>query len=97
MADDLAVGAHTFAAFTPVMREIDTFKQVSGLGHNEDKTAVISAKPVDLTDEIAACPWPALLVALQHTYLGIEFGRELDLEAIWAPVLARMHARCQRF
>ena len=59
MADDLAVGAHTFAAFIPVMREIDTFKQVSGLGHNEDKTAVISAKAVDLTDEIAACPWPA--------------------------------------
>jgi ribonuclease HI len=98
-ADDLAVECRRFLELHPAMHTIDGFKVASGLGHNMEKTAVLSARgrPRTLQQQIAASPWPLLCAPLTHTYLGITMGRKLQLEDIWAPILDKMEGRCNRW
>ena len=72
-ADDLAIGAKAFQDLHPAMRAIDTFKAISGLGHNMEKTAALSARgrAGALQRQIADSPWPSLSSPPQHIYLGI--------------------------
>jgi ribonuclease HI len=98
-ADDLAIGARHFPELHPAMLDIDAFKVVSGLGHNMEKTAVLSARgrPGSLQRLVATSPWPLLCAPPTHPYLGIPLGRKLQLEDIWSPILAKMEGRCLRW
>ena len=70
---------------------------MSGLGHNEHKTAVLSARDSDLSATIATCPWPRLKISREQVYLGIPFGRDLTLIEIYEPTLTKIEQRCTKY
>jgi ribonuclease HI len=75
-ADDLAFSARYLHQLAPVMRLIDAFTEVSGLGINTDKTVLVSAG--DLAPSVAwvkrESPWSDLQVCDRCLYLGVLIG-----------------------
>ena len=59
-ADDLAIAATRLSEVWQPMRLVDSFRQASGLGINEDKTRIISARSSDISSSLSACPWKEL-------------------------------------
>lgn len=83
-ADDLAVLARVFVHLWPVMRIIDSFSEVSGLGINYDKTALMPSLPSDFEPSaVLRSPWPAIVVADRYTHLGVLIGPEVTPEEIF--------------
>ena len=79
------------------MRGIDSFKVLSGLGQNMDKTVVISSHDslTCLRRRVRMSPWPQLAVRDRYTCLGIPVGK-LTLNGVYegARLLDKMEARC---
>jgi hypothetical protein len=98
-ADDLAVGSRLFGSLHGAMRGIDSFKVLSGLGQNMDKTVVISSHDslTCLRRRVRLSPWPQLAVRDRYTCLGIPVGKvKLTLNGVYegARLLDKMEARC---
>ena len=109
-ADDLAVGSGDFLCLWQPMRLVDDFRGASGLGINEDKTRIVSARPSRLHDYIGVCsgrvsalvyanrcPWRLVKEAIDYTYLGILFGRYVGVEDVYAKALTGLEDRAARF
>jgi hypothetical protein len=88
-ADDLAVEAKNIDHIISVFPILDSFTAVSGLGINRDKTVILSAKdsahtsfsPVKL--RIQHSSWPLVKFDESHKYLGILFGRKIQVPDIY--------------
>ena len=64
------------------MRLVDSFRQASGLGINEDKTRIISVRSSDISASLSACPWKEVKLAASYKHLGILIGRSLKVADI---------------
>ena len=70
---------------------------LSGLGINEDKTRVISARSSDISSSLSACPWKEVKLAPSYKYLGILIDRSLEVADISEVPLAGYIDRAARF
>ena len=101
-ADDLAIETDTLDDAIRAFPVIDSFSVASGLGINRDKTVILSAKdhrgiasaPAVL--QLQESSWPLVKLAESHKYLGILFGRSVQVEDIFAAPAKKAldRARC---
>ena len=105
-ADDLAVSTHDFFKLWDPMLLVDAFRRASGLGINEDKTRIVSARPSDISRYIQPrtmtefqrrCPWRGVKEALRYKYLGILFGREVRTGDIFEIALTQLADRATSY
>ena len=95
-ADDLAVMAKSLNLIYEVMRLLDAFRRVSGLGINEDKTKILpsAAFGKQLQAELAAdSPWPLVKLTRTYKYLGIHFGLGLTNVKVFELVYEKFKKR----
>ena len=101
-ADDLAIETDTLVDAIRAFPVIDAFSNASGLGINRDKTVILSAKDhhagsfLPAVQRLQESSWPLVKFADSHKYLGILFGRAIQVEDIFAAPAqkARERARC---
>jgi len=102
-ADDLAIETDTLDDAIKAFPVIDAFSSASGLGINRDKTVILSAKdhrarglaPAVL--KLQNSSWPLVKFADSHKYLGILFGRAIQVEDIFAAPAQKARDRARRF
>ena len=91
-ADDLAVGSYDFKSLWAPMRLVDRFRAASGLGINQDKTRIVSARPSDISrflrpstlfEHLHRCPWWDVKEADAYKYLGLLFGRLVTVPEVY--------------
>jgi hypothetical protein len=101
-ADDLTIDTDKIDNVIQAFPVIDDFTTASGLGVNRDKTVILSAKDPNcrssgsIIQRIQDSIWPLVKVVDKHKYLGIIFGRKVQVEEVFtAPAKkARDRARC---
>ena len=82
---------------------IDNFTVASGLGINRDKTVILSSrdnskKRFEATRlSIRGSGWPLVNFVNSHKYLGILFGRNIQVEDIYAAPALKAIERARRF
>ena len=102
-ADDLAVETKTIEEVILAFPIIDAFTVASGLGINRDKTVILSAKnhlckafePTSLC--ISSSSWPLVKIVDSHKYLGILFGRKIQVEDVFAAPAKKASDRARSF
>jgi hypothetical protein len=102
-ADDLAIETRSIEDAISAFPIIDDFTIASGLGINRNKTVILSAKDC-LHKSFApkllliqnSC-WPLVKVVNSHKYLGILFGRKVEVSDIYAAPAAKAIERARRF
>lgn len=94
-ADDIAISSPCLSQLTKTMERIDQFREISGLGVNEDKTKVLSARPHKRSDRLSleASRWPLVKIVEEYRYLGILFGRKVWVENIYRDVMEKAETR----
>ena len=101
-ADDLAIETESVEDVTLAFPVIDNFTTASGLGINRNKTVILSAKDHHISSftpairRIQGSSWPLVKFAESHKYLGILFGRKIQVEDIFAAPAKKAadRARC---
>ena len=102
-ADDLAIETNTLADAIRAFPVIDDFSNASGLGINRDKTVILSAKDHHAGSFSTAVQclqdssWPLVKFADSHKYLGILFGRAIQVEDIFAAPAQKARERARSF
>ena len=102
-ADDLAIETDNLENAIQAFPVIDNFTFASGLGINRDKTVILSAKDhqsglfAPAVQLIQNSNWPLVKFADRHKYLGILFGRKVQVEDIFAAPAKKAFERAQRF
>ena len=100
VADDLAMGSSDYHRFRPCITEINTFKGVSGLGHNIDKTKIICSSQ-ERDDEarawVATTAWTDMRVAGTYVYLGVLFGATVTTTDVFMEALKKAEKRAQMY
>ena len=102
-ADDLAVESDNIKNIVLVFPIIDSYTVASGLGINRDKTVILSAKdsahtrfsPTKLF--IQGSSWPLVKFVNSHKYLGILFGRNIQVEDVYAAPALKARERARKF
>ena len=101
-ADDLAVGSLDFKSLWAPMRLVDRFRAASGLGVNQDKTRIVSARPSDISrflrpttvpEYMDRCPWRDVMEADVYKYLGLLFGRMVTVPDVYKIALKGLSDR----
>ena len=98
-ADDLAIETNSIRAF-PI---IDDFTVASGLGINREKTVILSVKDCShrsfrpTLTRIQNSSWPLVKVVNSHKYLGIIFGRKIQVEEVYAAPALKALERAKKF
>jgi hypothetical protein len=102
-ADDLAIETVTLEDAVSAFPVIDCFTTASGLGINRNKTVILSAKDhlarsfIPSTVRIQNSSWPLVKFADSHKYLGILFGRKVQVEDIFAAPAKKAADRARSF
>ena len=102
-ADDLAIETDTLEDAVLAFPVIDCFTIASGLGINRNKTVILSAKDhlsgifAPSTARIQNSSWPLVKFADSHKYLGILFGRKIQVEDIFAAPAKKAGDRARSF
>ena len=102
-ADDLAVESDNLGDVIRTFPVIDDFTIASGLGVNRDKTVILSAKDshsrsfAPAIRKIQNSKWPLVKFADSHKYLGILFGRSIQVEDIYAAPAKKALDRARSF
>jgi hypothetical protein len=102
-ADDLAVESDNLKNVISTFPVIDDYTKASGLGINRDKTVVLSAKDhkcrrfCSSVQTIRDSSWPLVKFADSHKYLGIIFGRDVQVEDIFAAPAKKALDRARAF
>ena len=102
-ADDLAIETDTLEDAVLAFPVIDSFTIASGLGINRNKTVILSAKDhlsgifAPSTARIQNSSWPLVKFADSHKYLGILFGRKIQVEDIFAAPAKKAGDRARSF
>jgi hypothetical protein len=102
-ADDLRVKSNSITDIVKTFPVIDCFTRVSGLGINRDKTVILSSEDhLDVRFEpcnrvVRESCWPLVKFVDSHKYLGILFGRKIQVEDIFAAPAKKAFDRAMRF
>jgi len=102
-ADDLAIETDTLDDAIRAFPVIDSFTTASGLGINRDKTVILSAKDHNKVNfapaikRLQESSWPLVKFADSHKYLGILFGRAIQVEDIYAAPAKKALERARSF
>jgi hypothetical protein len=89
-ADDLRVKSKSIKSIIETFPVIDCFTLVSGLGINRDKTVILSSRDHRSTlfepclSLVQQSCWPLVKFVDSHKYLGILFGRKIQVEDVFA-------------
>jgi hypothetical protein len=102
-ADDLAVESDSLDDTIKAFPVIDAFSMASGLGINRDKTVVLSAQDTNhsrfmpYTLLLQQSCWPLVKFTGSHKYLGILFGRNIQVQDIFAAPAKKAIERARLF
>ena len=102
-ADDLAIETKCINDAILAFPIIDDFTVASGLGINRNKTVILSAKDCEHSSFapnlllIQNSSWPLVKVVNSHKYLGILFGRRIQVGEIFAAPAQKAFERARRF
>jgi hypothetical protein len=98
-ADDLAFATDNLRLIVLVMDIIDEFKEISGLGVNEDKTKILTRhEPTEADRElVASSSWPLVEFAECYKYLGVLMGREVSTHDIFSAALTKYRTRINNY
>ncbi len=102
-ADDLAIETRNIEDAILAFPIIDEFTVASGLGINRNKTVILSAKDCSHRSFapklllIQNSRWPLVKVVNSHKYLGILFGRTIQVEDVYAAPAGKAIERARRF
>ena len=98
-ADDIALQTDDLEALQPSIQAIHTFRDISGLGVNTDKTRIMPVWDVDekvKNDFIDRCAWKDVKFTDKYTYLGVPFGPHITAKDIYTLALDKVRKRCKR-
>jgi hypothetical protein len=102
-ADDLAIETNSIEDAVKAFPIIDDFTVASGLGINRDKTVILCAKDCSSVSfrptltQIQNSKWPLVKVVNSHKYLGILFGRKIQIDEIYAAPALKALDRATKF
>ena len=97
-ADDLAVASTKLKWLWPVMKIIDVFALISGLGINTDKSAILPSLPDMVGDmDMTNCPWSDIKIVESYKHLGMLIGFDLQLENIFQVAHEKAMARLESY
>ena len=102
-ADDLSIEAGTIEDTVRAFPIIDAYTVASGLGINRDKTVILSARNHNgrgfgpAMDCVHTSEWPLVKFADSHKYLGILFGRMVQVEDVFAAPAKKAADRARSF
>ena len=102
-ADDLRVQSNSIMDIVKTFPVIDRFTYVSGLGINRDKTVILSSRDHHSSlfepclRAVRDSNWPLVKFVDSHKYLGILFGRKIQVEDIFAAPAKKALDRAKRF
>ena len=102
-ADDLAIETRNISDAILAFPIIDDFTVASGLGINRNKTVILCAEDCSLETFapklllIQNSSWPLVKVVNSHKYLGILFGRKVQVNDIYAAPAKKAFDRARRF
>jgi ribonuclease HI len=83
-ADDIAVATKDCKALWPVMQIVDLFTTVSGLGINQDKSALLPTRACTNQEQLLSdCPWQDIQMVKDYKHLGVLMGYEITTENIF--------------
>jgi len=93
-ADDTAVGTRDVRFLTPVFFMFDEWCSVSGCTVNVKKTKIIStaAHPPNVRSFVPE-HWDQIAYADSYVYLGVLFGRNIDVTMVYSAALCKFEAR----
>ena len=99
-ADDLAIMASTEESIHESMRLLDSFRSVSGLGINENKTKVLPT--MSLTERqkssfLETSPWSSIQLTTRYKYLGVHIGLNLTNVMVFEEALKKLKARIRDY
>ena len=89
-ADDLALEALSISTIIQAFPILDRYTKASGLGINRDKTVILSSRNPGATHynlikyKLKKSSWPLVLTVMSHKYLGIIFGRNIQVDDVFA-------------
>ena len=89
-ADDLALEANNIRSIIQSFPILDRYTDASGLGINRDKTVILSSRNHLSTsysfilNKLNKSTWPLVKTVLSHKYLGIFFGRNIQVDDVFA-------------
>ena len=89
-ADDLALESNDIGTIIQSFPILDRFTDASGLGINRDKTVLLSSNDISsldystITNKLKESTWPLVVTVESHKYLGILFGRNLQVDEVFA-------------
>ena len=96
-ADDLAVAFNYITDIDYMLRRIDDFSQISGLGRNTSKSGIISSlhrgRDPRFVTYLDNCRWPDLKFLDEAVYLGLPIGADVTLEDVFKTPMYRMTER----
>lgn len=92
-ADDLAVGTIKIESILPALACIRRWSGVSGCKPNIDKTKVISTALTDPDLSFLPASWKGIQVSATYTYLGILFGKSVDVNDVYSKALDKLTGR----
>jgi hypothetical protein len=102
-ADDLAIETNCIEDAVRAFPIIDDFTVASGLGINREKTVILSVKYCShrsfrpTLTRIQNSSWPLVKVVNSHKYLGIIFGRKIQVEEVYAAPALKALERAKKF
>ena len=89
-ADDLALEANNISTIIQAFPILDRFTDASGLGINRDKTVILSSRDPGarsynlITNKLKKSTWPLVKTVMSHKYLGLLFGRNIQVDDVFA-------------
>ena len=97
-ADDLAIDTKKLKKLNLCMRIVDQFGETSGAKQNHGKTAILSAQDDKGVQRwIKRSPWKKLKHPPSYTYLGILFGRKLEVADVYKKAVLKLAERAQEY
>jgi ribonuclease HI len=98
-ADDLAFSSRFMYKLGPVMRTIDAFTAVSGLGINTDKTVLVYAESEQMARGWVKhqSPWSDLTVSDRCLYLGVLIGATVTTTDVFRVAMGKLRDRARSF
>ena len=79
------------------MKMVNEFWQASGLGINENKTAIIRAKGDIIETTLGDSPWRDIKTPSRYKYLGVLIGHDVTTDDIFEASIEGLVSRAQRF
>ena len=101
-ADDLALEANDIKVIIQAFPILDRYTDASGLGINRDKTVILSTRDhcspsySFITNKLIKSTWPLVKTVSSHKYLGLVFGRNIQVDDVFAAPFKKAIERVQQ-